>query len=188
MGKRVEDYVMRIPTLDKNICKKIVNTINKYDWYKHEFVTKDGKVNEEYQASPCETLENTSQDHIIIDSLYDSISKYVNEIGGEYYKGWKGYSPIKYNKYEVGNLMEKHADHIHSVFRNDYGVPTGIPVLSCIGVLNDDYEGGEIEMFEDTKIDLKPGEVLIFPSVFLYPHKVCEITKGTRYSFVSWVY
>ena len=49
---------------------------------------KGEKVNEEYQASPCETLENTSQDHIIIDSLYDSISKYVNEIGGEYYKGW----------------------------------------------------------------------------------------------------
>ena len=43
MGKRVEDYVMRIPTLDKNICKKIVNTINKYDWYKHEFVAKAKK-------------------------------------------------------------------------------------------------------------------------------------------------
>ena len=91
-------------------------------------------------------------------------------------------------RYKVGNLMEKHADHIHSVFQNDYGIPKGIPILSCIGVLNDDYEGGEIEMFDDTKFDLEPGEVLIFPSVFLYPHKVCEITKGTRYSFVSWVY
>ena len=41
---------------------------------------------------------------------------------------------------------------------------------------------------QDTKINLKTGEVIIFPSVFLYPHKVCELTKGDRYSFVSWVY
>jgi predicted 2-oxoglutarate/Fe(II)-dependent dioxygenase YbiX len=81
--------------------------------------------------------------------------------------------------------MEKHVDHIDSIFD---GTVKGIPILSIIGLLNDDFEGGEIEMFEDTKIKLKAGEVLIFPSNFLYPHKVCPVTKGTRHSFVSWVY
>ena len=84
--------------------------------------------------------------------------------------------------------MVKHADHIHSIFENGLGTPTGIPILSVIGVLNEDFEGGEIEMFENTKIKPQTGDVLIFPSNFLYPHKVCEVTKGTRYSFVSWVY
>ena len=60
--------------------------------------------------------------------------------------------------------------------------------LSMVGCLTDDYEGGEMELFDDTKIKLNRGEVIIFPSVFMYPHKICEVTKGTRYSFVSWVY
>ena len=187
-NKNLEDYVMRVPTLEKDVCEKIVNTIKEYQWNQHTFISADDVINYGYQKSPGDTLKNTSQDKIIIDSLHSSIGKYVETIGGEYFYNWQGYTSVKYMRYKAGNLMEKHADHIHSIFQNDYGIPKGIPILSCIGVLNDDYEGGEIEMFEDTKIDLEAGEVLIFPSVFLYPHKVCEITKGTRYSFVSWVY
>ena len=33
---------------------------------------------------------------------------------------------------------------------------------------------------------LKKGDILIFPSVFLFPHEVKPITSGTRYSFVTW--
>jgi hypothetical protein len=32
------------------------------------------------------------------------------------------------------------------------------------------------------------GDVIIFPSTFLYPHKVNEVKKGIRYSFVSWAW
>lgn len=31
-------------------------------------------------------------------------------------------------------------------------------------------------------------DIIIFPGVFLYPHKITPITKGTRHSFVSWVF
>ena len=44
----------------------------------------------------------------------------------------------------------------------------GIPILSCLGVLNDDYDGGEFVMFEDFEIKLEQGDLLIFPSNFLY--------------------
>jgi predicted 2-oxoglutarate/Fe(II)-dependent dioxygenase YbiX len=64
----------------------------------------------------------------------------------------------------------------------------GIPTLSIVGVLNDDYEGGEFIMWQDTEIKLKTGDVLIFPSNFLYPHKVNLVTEGTRYSLVSWTW
>jgi predicted 2-oxoglutarate/Fe(II)-dependent dioxygenase YbiX len=43
-------------------------------------------------------------------------------------------------------------------------------------------------MFEDTPIEFKTGDLIIFPSIFLYPHKVLPVTKGTRYSYISWVY
>jgi predicted 2-oxoglutarate/Fe(II)-dependent dioxygenase YbiX len=68
------------------------------------------------------------------------------------------------------------------------GTIKGIPVLSILGALNDDYEGGELVFWESEKINLKAGEVMIFPSNFMYPHRVDEVKSGTRYSFVSWVW
>lgn len=184
---QLDDYIMRIPTLDGNTCKEIITEIEKYEWNTHTFVYHD-KVIQDRSDKPCQMQVDTTKDNIIIDALYSPIEQYVKEKGKEYFKGWAGYTAIKYNKYTTGTSMTKHADHIHSIFENDIGTPTGIPILSIIGLLNDDYEGGEIEIFEDTKIKPKTGEVLIFPSIFLYPHRVCEVTKGTRYSFVSWVY
>ena len=77
-----------------------------------------------------------------------------------------------------------HADHIHSMFD---GERKGIPILSVLGVLNDDYEGGEFVLI-DEKIDLSKGDIIIFPSNFMYPHKVEPVTKGTRYSYISWIW
>lgn len=186
---KLEDYIMCIPTLDGNTCKEIITEIDKYEWSTNTFVYDGWKQNRrEEGGNPCQTLSNTGKDGIILDALYDSIKQYVTEKGGEWFKSWAGYTGIKYNKYATGTSMTKHADHIHSIFENEFNIPKGIPILSIIGALNDDYEGGEIEMFENTKFSLRTGEVLIFPSVFLYPHKVCEVLKGTRYSFVSWVY
>ena len=48
--------------------------------------------------------------------------------------------------------------------------------------------GGEIVMCEDYEYKLKAGETIMFPSNFLYPHSIKKITKGTRYSMVSWVH
>jgi len=87
------------------------------------------------------------------------------------------------NKYLTSKMMAPHADHIHSIFD---GQKKGIPIISMLGVLNEDYEGGEFIMFDDEVIKLKQGDLLIFPSIFLFPHKVNAVTKGTRYSFISW--
>jgi len=44
------------------------------------------------------------------------------------------------------------------------------------------------DQLKNKKIKLLKGDLLIFPSIFLYPHKVEPVKKGTRYSFISWVY
>jgi predicted 2-oxoglutarate/Fe(II)-dependent dioxygenase YbiX len=80
--------------------------------------------------------------------------------------------------------MALHADHIHSMFD---GERKGIPILSVLGVLNDDYEGGEFYLI-DKKTDLSKGDIIVFPSNFMYPHKVEPVTKGTRYSYISWIW
>jgi predicted 2-oxoglutarate/Fe(II)-dependent dioxygenase YbiX len=53
-------------------------------------------------------------------------------------------------------------------------------------LLNDDFEGGDFLMFDGKKLNLSAGDIVIFPSNFLYPHAVTTVTKGTRYSFVAW--
>jgi predicted 2-oxoglutarate/Fe(II)-dependent dioxygenase YbiX len=81
--------------------------------------------------------------------------------------------------------MHEHCDHIRDIFE---GKNRGVPILSVLGVLNEDYTGGEFVMFQDERIELKTGDLMIFPSSFLYPHKVNPVIEGVRYSFVSWVW
>ena len=49
-------------------------------------------------------------------------------------------------------------------------------------------EGTSFTTLDEKEIKLKAGDVMIFPSVFLYPHKVAPVTKGVRDTFVSWVW
>lgn len=95
---------------------------------------------------------------------------------------------VRYNKYEVGTQMLRHHDHIRSLFD---GMRKGIPVLTILGAMNpsSEYTGGEF-VFDnfDTEIKLEMGEIMVFPSVFLYEHHVNEVTSGQRFAAVSWAF
>jgi len=59
--------------------------------------------------------------------------------------------------------------------------------LSIVLFLNDDFEGGEF-VFPELKIRIKPepGMMICFPSTHHYIHGVEPVTKGNRYSIVTW--
>jgi predicted 2-oxoglutarate/Fe(II)-dependent dioxygenase YbiX len=52
--------------------------------------------------------------------------------------------------------------------------------------LNDDFEGGELQLLHDEVLAVKKGKLLAFPS-FL-PHKVTAVTSGVRYVIFGWFY
>ena len=85
----------------------------------------------------------------------------------------------------MNQKMNLHCDHIHTIFD---GQRKGIPTLSLLGSLNDNYEGGDLILFDDFKIELEKGDLIIFPSNFLYPHRVEPVISGVRYSYISWVW
>ena len=60
--------------------------------------------------------------------------------------------------------------------------------IIILGSLNNNYEGGEFIMFDKKEYKIKAGQVLIFPSFFFFPHRVEPVTKGTRYTYISWAY
>jgi predicted 2-oxoglutarate/Fe(II)-dependent dioxygenase YbiX len=88
------------------------------------------------------------------------------------------WSPLNFVKYDQGEYIEVHSDHSYS----------HICVLSSVGYINDDYEGGEL-FFDKLNIKIKPkaGDLYLYPSTYLYSHASLPITSGTKYSIVSFL-
>jgi hypothetical protein len=120
------------------------------------------------------------------DTLVDAVRNLSIEYANEFdITPLQGFTHPRFNIYTPGTNMKNHIDHIHGIFD---GTKKGIPIMSMLMALNEDYEGGELVFFHDEPYHIGTGDVLIFPSNFVYPHKVNTITGGTRYSVISWVY
>jgi len=84
-------------------------------------------------------------------------------------------------KYENTGFYTWHTDHFEENPRT----------MSCILLLNNDYEGGTLcfrnpDGSGEWEVEVKPNRMIIWPSNFLYPHTVKPVTKGKRYSIVAW--
>ena len=192
MEKNLKDYILHLNNwVPKNICDKSIKELSKDPtWKKHTY--SDNKQYDDVSINGNKELDicygrNLTYFRELHHLTWKALEKYIviNKIGGETFTGWKGFNQIRFNRYDKNQIMSKHCDHIQSMFE---GERRGIPILSIVGVLNDDYQGGEFIMFDDYEIKFKSGDLILFPSVFLYPHLVKPVKKGTRYSFVSWCY
>lgn len=172
--------------LSDELCKNVVSDLNNSNWYRHSYSNSTTSEIKSYDTDLDVTVDLNKWIEPVHEKIWKAIEQYVvKDLNFSWYSGWTGYTQVRYNKYQVGTEMRNHCDHIHSVFD---GNRKGIPVLTVLGGLNNDYEGGELVMWENEIVELKAGDVMVFPSNFLYPHKVLPITKGTRYSYVSWVW
>jgi len=172
--KQLTDFIFIQNIIPKQLCQDAIAKLeNDPNWQQHFWYGGESKdKSKELDILFTDVMEMFNP--IVEKGLFLYIQKYGN-VGS-------AWGPIRLNKYGTGKQMAIHNDLIKR--HPDDGIPT----VSFVGVLNDDYKGGDFIMFEDTKIELKQGDVLLFPSTFLYPHKVTEVTEGTRYSFVTWVY
>lgn len=69
--------------------------------------------------------------------------------------------------------------------RADHGILQCRKISGSL-ILNDDYQGGNLEMFDTKPIGkLAPGSLVLFPSYHV--HRVTPVTKGERWSLVLWV-
>jgi hypothetical protein len=94
---------------------------------------------------------------------------------------YKSIFDIEILKYENTGFYTWHVDHFANIPRT----------MSCIFLLNNDYEGGNLcfrnpDGSGEWEVEVKPNRMIIWPSNFLYPHTVKPVTKGTRYSVVAW--
>ena len=187
--KTIEDYIYVENYIPTELCEELIDECNREEWEKHTWHSNYTGANISESTKELDVMRCTrEQQNKIVPYLAKALEDYQTKYS------WPGektrppwltkFSAIRFNKYEVGNTMRVHYDNIHSIFD---GKLKGIPIVSIVGNLNEDYKGAEF-MLRDKEIKLKTGDILLFPSGIVYPHMVKETKKGIRYSFVSWAF
>ena len=207
MEKNIEKYVfVKEGLLDNEFCQYAIEKLNQIDaWESHEwgYDTPSADIikgNELYgtknflsgHPDEPETISSSKENSEMKDlreflqqKIKEVLWEYIDNLKFEWYKNAHAAGDIKFLKYSLNQAMRIHCDHVHSIFD---GEKKGIPVLTAIGIFNDDFEGGNLVLCEDKNINIKEGGLVMFPSIFLFPHEVKIITKGNRYSYTTWIW
>ena len=188
----LKDHIFEYDLLSHQECDEIVSHLDsrewgEFSWYQDfEQVDIDKNSNMKSTVTAPEAVD-IIQPHVN-DELFGAFHEKYNyydieddQTGGSF---WEACSGIKFNKYDVGDYLSPHYDHIRDFFQGQF---RGIPVTSVVGVLNDDFEGGEFRFWKEHTVNIKKGSVLVFPALYLFPHEVTPVTKGTRYSWIQWI-
>jgi len=179
----IKDYIVVLKNImSDELCDAILAEYKNADCWQTAH-TSTG-INTEIRD--CAIIE-MSQKYIIQDSkdrarLDEEVFKCASQCIDRYNKKFKhshiqedtGYQLLRYNE---GQFYTQHTDSFLQQPR----------LISCSFMINDDYEGGEFAFFDrELNYKLNKGDVLMFPSTFMYPHEVMPVVEGTRYSIITW--
>lgn len=191
---RLTDFIFKENILPPDVCDLIVDQIAKdSNWYSHTYAKKGPDSKLSFPPDEFETLHSNENVRNLLSPFVENCIKIYNNFlvennSFEDYQSYTGVtscSNIKFNRCKPNTRVHVHHDHIHELFG---GNNKSIPVLSVVGLLNDNFVGGDFILFKNHNVYLQKGDILLFPSTFLYPHRVEKIIKGTRHSFVAWAF
>jgi len=187
----IKDYIKIIDnTLRPETLEVIMKYAKELKYEEAEIVTQQQEkpfVENTTRKTLLKPLYNTSQSltevhwaHVFNKIFKEAITAYLNafNIPSNTIAKLEG---VQILKYEPGGFYTWHVDHGIHLNRK----------ISCIFYLNDEYEGGSIQFAFPAKnesFEIKPKEnrMILWPSNFLYPHRVTPVEKGSRYSAVCW--
>ncbi len=191
--------------LDKKTCNKIRNSA-KGKWEKSVVDTKKGEPTDEERITGDKPIFGIDKKVRISDVvwtvdqwIYDTIWPWME--GANERAGWKyditGAESMQITRYKEGGFYYFHkdgrGDHLSAYDRPENEFMHGhVRKLSMTILLNDNYEGGEFQFATiyrgkctiDTPEFNKTGMIIVFPSDV--EHGVAPVTKGIRYSLVTW--
>lgn len=186
MNKSIGAYIMHYKNVvSEHNCQEIIKEMNEKLWQQHTYSIPTSDESFSYENDLEVSFDESNSAKFLHEKIKYCISDYLKALDLKWFTALEGCTVPRFNRYKVGTEMRLHCDHISTIFD---GTRRGSPILTVLGALNNDYEGGEFVMLEDLVIPLKAGEILVFPSTFLYPHEVRQVTKGIRYSYVSWAW
>lgn len=172
-------------TCSPKVIASFVKYLNKLEFYKAKLV--GGIINKKIRSTKEYLFEPNSDKLTDVHWFWfwqkifaNNLKQYASQF--KYGCSTTGMMSLSALKYEVGDFYIPHTDYHSSFPRN----------LSIIYFLNNDYEGGHI-FFQNPftgediiEVGSKPGRLLVWPSNFIFPHRVDKVTKGRRNVLVSW--
>lgn len=173
------EYWLWEEALTADFCKSMVEQI---DWT----ATKDAEINMGAEAVVDSKLRRTDVAWQSPMQPLGCIARTYIE-AANYSAGWgyhlSGQEETQLTRYR--SSRKGHYDWHIDTFPPKDGVQRK---LSCVILLNDasEFEGGVLQLkgMEDRNILTKPGSIVVFPSFI--EHRVTPVTKGVRYTAVTW--
>jgi predicted 2-oxoglutarate/Fe(II)-dependent dioxygenase YbiX len=183
--KNINDYIVVIEgAITHALCDAVLEEFkDEEEWVKTVVdggqVRKDIRSAETIVVSYPHTIQKNPKvrqklDKYLFASAGFAIKKYNEKFPLARLQEDSGYELLRYKE---GQFYTEHTDSFKDRPR----------AVSCSFALNDDYEGGEWAFFNREKVIKVPkGAAVLFPSNFMYPHEIMPVTKGTRYSVITW--
>jgi hypothetical protein len=185
---KIYDNVLPLKTLSN--CIRVLNKV-KYEEATiiNEDKTQGGIINKKIRNTKNFSFAFMKDYSLTISHWHNLLYTVIMNTANRYREDLKlkHLSNLKINdiiglKYENTGFYTWHADHHENFPRT----------LSCILLLNNDYEGGSLNFCnpdesEEWSVEVIPNRIIMWPSNFMYPHCVKPVTKGKRFSIVSWL-
>tara|TARA_B100001989_G_scaffold57133_1_gene37903 strand:- start:1796 stop:2473 length:678 start_codon:yes stop_codon:yes gene_type:complete len=190
-GLSMSEHILHLPAfIDRNQCLSVMNSLDNLERDDSAPYT-DGLLNDDadtYFDPNIKYIDNV-RDRIFIDGLKEYASK-IRSFNWSYYDTKSFHcSEMIIRRYNEGSEFKYHHDDIigeifpHWFLRRQN-------ILTCNFYFSDaeDYEGGDLVFTCDKTFHPSMGDIIIFPSNWMFYHEVQRITKGKRYSGTVWLY
>jgi len=209
LNQHIQDFVrVYDDILSEDLCDKIIKEYRNNEYLPAETGNGLSPENRNVDEIPiclpdhCNNNERLS----IVKSLHEGMEKVIKQYEATFYPYFHidmdtGFQLLRY---KTGHYYKEHVDTFRPVMDQalinailDMRLKpqdllkfhgSGQRAISCSILLNDEFEGGQLGFWNNTfKPIQRKGTIVVFPSNFMYPHQVSEITKGTRYAIVTWL-
>jgi hypothetical protein len=171
--ERLEE-VLNDPSNYYNYMEAMVGYGMKMPEYRDCYDFKFKKTDIMNDPSPSsQKLQQLWQD--LYDRKLSAVKHYSRNFNVGELRYWEAMNFVKYGP---GQHFQEHTDHGYS-----YNC-----VVSLVAYPNDDYVGGELEFrLQGIKAKPRAGDLFIFPSNFMYPHKSLPVESGIKHSIVTMI-
>ena len=169
------DHFIRIyPMLPSELCDRIIERAEGADNWEE---LKVGEESDYYRDSSQIWLEEFPA---LCEEVLGYLRKEVFNYSNDFFRAtqeMKGFTSIRVLKYGEGQRVKEHSDAGMQARQITIAIP-----------LNDEYEGGQFSFWDKEVIYTIPkGSGIMFPANFVFPHEVLPVSKGTRYSLLTWI-
>lgn len=183
--KNINDYIVVLEgALTPTLCDAVLKEFSdEEEWTKT--VIGRGEVNSNIRSAETVVM---SYPHVIEKNpkVRRKLDRYVFTSANDVIRRYKKKFPLceivedsgyEILRYKEGQFYIEHTDSFK-------GRPRAV---ACSFALNDDYEGGEWGFFNrELVVKVPKGAAILFPANFMYPHEIIPVTKGVRFSLITW--